>query len=96
MSASISSVSASPTLISAKGGISTITPVVSDQTTTAKVTVSVDGSAAEVDVVVQQEAIVYSVDPADLGKPGVVVATVDQNGTLSIAPDGVSFIFTAA
>jgi hypothetical protein len=36
------------------------------------------------------------VDPADAGKSGHVVATVDQGGTLTVNAAGNGFVFTAS
>ena len=86
----ITSVTADPTTVS-PGGTSKITPTVvpnpgTDETVT--VTVSLDGETgtAPVNLHSDAEALIYSVNPADIGKPGVVVATTDR-GSLSLNPD---------
>lgn len=93
--ASIQSASASPATIATSGGQSTITPVITDPDRTATVTIQVDGTSgtATIDL---HENLAFSVNVADVGKPGMVVATVDQGGSLAVGPDGVSYVFTAA
>lgn len=93
--ASVTSVSAAPATIATSGGTSTLTPVIADPDKTATVTVQVDGAAGTA-VVDLHENLTFSVDVADIGKPGHVVATVDQGGAVAVGPDGVSFVFTAA
>lgn len=93
--ASVTAVVASPTMIAAGGGTSTITPTISDPDVVATVTVSVDGSSGTAQVNLH-EGLVFSVDPADIGNRGHVVATVDQGGSLAIGSDGASFVFTAS
>ena len=93
--ASITSVTASPSSVAPGGGKSTVTPVivpVVDKTAT--VTVQVDGGTGTTTVGIH-EPIVYSVTASDVGKPGYVVATVDQGGTLSVGANG-TFVFTAS
>lgn len=93
--ASITSASASPATIATSGGTTTITPVVADPDKVATVTVQVDNTSgtATVDL---HENLTFSVNVADIGKPGYVVATVDQGGSLAVGADGASFVFTAA
>lgn len=86
----ITSVTADPTTV-APGGTSRITPTVVanpgiDETAT--VTIQLDGESgtAPVHLHSDAEAITYSVNAADIGKPGVVVATTDR-GSLSLNPD---------
>ena len=74
----ITSVTADPTTVS-PGGTSKITPTVvpnpgTDETVT--VTVSLDGETgtAPVNLHADAEHITYSVDAADIGKPGCVLA----------------------
>lgn len=93
--ASITSVSAGPTTIATSGGTSTISPVISDPDKTATVTIQVDNTSGTA-VVDLHENLAFSVNVADIGKPGYVVATVDQGGSLAVAPNGVGFIFTAS
>lgn len=93
--ASVTSVTASPTTVSPGGGTSMITPTITDGAdTTATVTVSVDGSSGSATIQLV-ENLTYSVNSADEGKPGVVVATVDQGGTMTSNGDG-TFTFTAS
>lgn len=92
--ATVTSVTADPTTVSPGGGTSTITPTIVSNAGTATVTVSVDGSSGTAPITLQ-ENLTYSVDPADEGKTGVVVATVDQGGTLASNGDG-TFTFTAS
>lgn len=93
--ASVTSVSASPATIATSGGTSAITPVISDPDRTATVTIQVDNTTGTA-VVDLHENLTFSVNVADIGKPGCVVATVDQGGSLAVGPDGVSFVFTAS
>lgn len=93
--ASITSVSASPANIATAGGTSTLTAVIADPDKTATVTISVDGSSGTAQIGLH-ENLSYSVNVADLGKPGVVVAQVDQGGTVAVGADGASFVFTAS
>lgn len=93
--ASIASLSASPVTVATSGGTSKIVPVISDPDKVATVTVSVDGASGTTQVDLH-EGLTYSVNPADIGKLGYVVATVDQGGTLAVGSDGASFVFTAA
>lgn len=93
--ASVTAVSANPTTVNSGGGTSAITPTISDPSTTATVTVSVDGTSVPLSITVTEQ-LTYSVNPADVGKPGLVVATVDQGGTLTLGSNGTSFVFTAS
>lgn len=93
--ASVTSVSASPTTIATSGGQSTISPVISDPDKTATITIQVDNTTGTA-VVDLHENLTFSVNVADIGKPGHVVATVDQGGSLAVGADGASFIFTAS
>lgn len=93
--ASITSVSASPATIATSGGTATISPVISDPDKTATVTIQVDNTSGTA-VVDLHENLTFSVNVADIGKPGYVVASVDQGGSLAVGADGVSFVFTAA
>ena len=86
----ITSVTANPTTV-APGGTSTITAAVvanpgTDETVT--VTVSLDGETGTAPIQLHSagETITYSVNPGDVGKPGVVVATTDH-GTLTLNAD---------
>lgn len=92
--ASITSVPVSPATIATSGGTSILTPVISDPDKTATVTISVDGSSgtATVDL---HENLTFSTNIADKGKPGVVVAEVDQGGAVVWNADG-TVTFTAA
>lgn len=93
--ATVTAVSANPTTVAAHGGTSTITPTIADPSSTATITVSVDGTQVPLSLTIT-EPLTFSVNPADVGKPGVVVATVDQGGTLAVATNGTSFVFTAS
>jgi hypothetical protein len=92
--ATLASVTATPTTV-APGGTSRIVPIVTNQTSTANITLDLDGSTLPLQITVQ-EPLTFSVNAVDQGKPGVVVATVDQGGTLAVGPDGQSFVFTAS
>lgn len=93
--ASVTAVAATPATIATSGGTSTIVPTITDPDKIATVTVSVDGASgtAQVDL---HENLTFSVNVADIGKPGYVVAAVDQGGSLAVGADGASFVFTAA
>jgi len=93
--ASITSVSASPLNVATSGGTSTVSPVISDPDKVATVTVQVDNTTGSATVNLH-ENLTFSVNVADVGKPGFVVATVDQGGSLAVGSDGASFVFTAA
>lgn len=93
--ASVTSVAASPANIATSGGTSTITPTITDPDKVATVTVQVDNTAGQATVNLH-ENLTFSVNVADIGKPGCVVATVDQGGSLVVGADGASFIFTSA
>jgi len=94
--ASVTAVSANPTTVNAHGGTSIITPTISDPSSTATITVSVDGTSVPLNLTIG-ELLTYSVNPADESKPGFVVATVSPTsaGTLASNGDG-TFTFTAA
>jgi len=94
MSITVTGVTASPTTVAPGGGQSIITPALLDPDRTATVTVSSDGSTGTAAVLLH-ESEVYSVDPADIGVQGKVVATVDQGGTLAVGPNS-TFVFTAS
>jgi hypothetical protein len=89
----LNSLSASPVSIG-PGGKSIITPAVSGGDKTATLSGTLDGSAATVTIGIHQP-VTLSVNPADVGKTGVLVLTVDQGGTLSLTGDG-TFTFTAS
>lgn len=93
MSITVVSATASPSTV-APGATSTITPDLTDPDNTSTITVQADGTKATVQIITH-EPEVYSVNPADIGTTGKVVATVDQGGTLSVGPNG-TFIFTAS
>jgi hypothetical protein len=91
----ISAVTANPSTV-APGGTSKIVPTVTGTPATDKtvsVTVSLDGStgSAQIDLHSDAEKLTYSVNSADKGKPGFVVAQTDV-GTLSVGSDGASFV----
>lgn len=94
--ATLESVIANPSTVPA-GGISTVTvSVVPDSgDTVATVTVTIDGQTgtAPITLTGTPETVSYSVDPADIGAPGVCVATCDI-GTLTSQGGGV-FVYTA-
>lgn len=92
--ASVTSVTAEPTAI-ARAGTSTITPKISDPSTIATVTVTVDGATGSAPVEIH-ETLVYSVNPEDKTKAGHVVATVSEGGTIAVAASGTAFTFTAS
>ena len=91
--ASVSSVTAEPAAI-ARGGSSTIAPKISNPELVATVTVSLDGATGTAPIGIH-ETLTYSVNPEDRTKPGHVVATVDQGGTLTVGTNG-TFIFIAS
>jgi hypothetical protein len=92
--ASLTGVAANPTSIAPKG-TSAIAVAVQNASEVATVTVTLDGQSGTGQITVS-ETLVFSVDPADVGKPGHVVATVDQGGTLAVNAAGNGFVFTAA
>lgn len=92
--ASITAVTASPTSV-AKGGTSRVVPSITNTDRTVTVTVGLDGSTGTAPITIR-ESLTWSANPSDAGKPGFVVATVDQGGTLAVGADGVSFTFTAS
>lgn len=93
--ASIQSVAASPSTVAKGGGTSDIAVTVENPQTTATVTIQLDGQTGTATLELQ-ENLVFSVTAADADKPGHVVATVDQGGTLAVGADGKSFVFTAS
>lgn len=92
--ASITAVTATPTSV-AKGGTSRVAPAITITGKTVTVTVQLDGSTGSAPITIR-ESLTWSTNPSDAGKPGFVVATVDQGGTLAVGSDGVSFTFTAS
>lgn len=93
--ATITSVAASPKSVSPHGGKSTITPnIVPSVDKEATVTVTIDGGSGSAKIAIH-EALTYSVNPVDVGKPGFVVATVDQGGAIEVGSNG-TFVFTAS
>ena len=92
--ASVDSLSASPANIATSGGTSVITPKISDPDKVATVTISVDGSSGTAQVNLH-ENLTFSTNIADKGKPGVVVAEVDQGSSVSWNADG-TLTFTAS
>jgi hypothetical protein len=92
--ASITSVTATPSTLD-HGSTSDIAVVVDNPSQVATVTVSLDGQSGSGQITVS-EALTFSVNPADTGKHGFVVASVDQGGTLAVNPAGNGFVFTAA
>lgn len=92
--ATITTVSASPTAIAPGGGKSIITTSIVPSVKTATVTIRVDGGTGTGQINVH-EPIVYSINAADVGKRGYVVATVDQGGKLELGSTSGTFVFTA-
>lgn len=92
--ASITSLAAAPATIPTSGGTSVLTAVIGDPDKSATVTISVDGSSGTA-VVNLHENLTFSTNIADKGKPGVVVAEVDQGGSVVWNADG-TLTFTAA
>ena len=93
--ASVTGVSANPTTVNAHGGTSTITPTISDPSSTATITVSVDGTSVPLSLTIGEQ-LSYSVNPADVGTPGIVVATVSPTSAGTLTVNGTNFTFTAA
>ena len=92
--ASFTSATVSPANIPTAGGTSVITPTISDPDKVATITITVDGTSGTAQVNLH-ENLTYSTNLADIGKPGVVVAEVDQGGTLAWNADG-TLTFTAS
>jgi hypothetical protein len=92
--ASIKAITATPTTVPTGGGKATITVEIDNPDKVATLIFTLDGSSGSIRIPMH-EGLTFSVDPADTDKPGYVVASVDAGGRLAVAPDGVSFVFTA-
>lgn len=97
--ASVTAVTASPVVVAPHGGTCTITPTVTNASSTFTGTVFDDtGGSASVVITVAGETLTYTVDATKKGLPGFItlVLSPPAAGTIAVAANGTSFTFTAA
>ena len=97
--ASVTAVTASPTTIAPHGGVSTVTPTITNSGQTVTVTVYDDqGGSGTANITISPETLTFTTVAANKGVQGYIygVASSTTAGTLAVAANGTSFTFTAA